>query len=120
MSYFDPQVYNKQNLKEKDRSELDYYYNQVMQDIDDCLSVYESDAEDSTMEKMEYEIAKDFCDELKTAIGCSFQEVCVSIIDNYDEEVRLQEHPETYYYYPDEDEEDDEEDEDEDEDDDEG
>lgn len=25
MTYFDPKIYNKQNLKDKDREELEYY-----------------------------------------------------------------------------------------------
>jgi hypothetical protein len=38
MTYFNPKIYNKQNLKKEDRRELEYYNNMFLNVIDSALT----------------------------------------------------------------------------------
>lgn len=100
MSYFDTKIYNKQNLKDKDKNEFDFWYFQFDNLIENARSNYELEVADetSTIREMKKEIIDEFCETLKTDLGYAMQEVVVGVIDNYDNDVEEVENPETYLY----------------------
>lgn len=101
MTYFNPKIFNKQNLKEKDRKELECWNNEVMFHIDSVRSDFEemnSFYGFEAMKPLVSEIVNSFCDELKERWGYSMQEHLVSCIENYDEDVQEIETPETFLY----------------------
>ena len=99
MSYFDPKIYNKQNLKTQDRQELDYWERVFLNDI-------EYAAEDIQLDMPAIPVLADivnqtvaaFCESLKEKIGYTLQEAAVGMIEDYEGEVDEVENPETYIY----------------------
>ena len=102
MSYYNPKIYNKNNLKERDRKELEFY-NEVF------LNVINSTAEDFTLESncmsptlhgVLNEVVSYFCESLKESLGYQMQELTVATIDNYDDtdEIDEIEDCETFLY----------------------
>lgn len=100
MSYFDPNIYNKQNLREADRRELDYWQSIIYNAIDNTVWEYENDTDTPTIASIKQEIVNDFAEALKYSVGLDLQETAVSIIDSYpeDEDVKPRTNPETYLY----------------------
>lgn len=100
MSYYNPKVYNKQNLKEADRKELDYYYEKIFACIDNVVEDHYEYSNIEELKKVEQNVIHKFCEELKDYIGYDWQEDVVSIIDEYEDEYEIQEveNPETYHY----------------------
>lgn len=97
MSYFDPKIYNKQNLNDKDKDELEYWQGIINDVIKSCRDDTLSDGTGSdTLDKIITEIVDTFCDNLRADFGFALQEMVVSIIDNYEHEVEPQDNPETY------------------------
>lgn len=100
MSYYNPKIFNKQNLKAEDRTELDYWDGVVKNLILNAQANYELDNSDDVpaLAELKKQIVADFCELLKTDWGYELQENVVSIVDNYEEDVEEVENPETYYY----------------------
>lgn len=94
MTYFDPRIFNKENLKEKDLLELQYYYDTVMNCIENALwdsKLLASRGGIPSISKMANEIVDKFVKELKFDIAMAFNDNIVAIIDNYDEEIEERE-----------------------------
>ena len=99
MSYFNPKIYNKQNLKEKDRIELEYWEDEFVSLIKTAQDNFQLGSTGSkTIDRIREEIVDNFCKELKIALGCFLQDNVVGIIDHYDEEVDEVEEYETFFY----------------------
>ena len=95
MSYFDPKIYCKQNLKEEDRKELDYWRDVFLNVIENAKFEAAS-LENGILGQMKNEIIADFCEEVKDSLGSALQDNVVGIIDAYEEDVEEVENPETY------------------------
>lgn len=99
MSFFNPKIYNKQNLKEDDLSELEYWHGVFTSVIDNAEFDAYADTECcKVFRDARNEIIKDFCHELKTKLGYTMQDNVVGIIDNYDDDVQEREEFETFIY----------------------
>jgi len=100
MSYFNPKIYNKQNLKEDDLSELEYW-NKVFTTLIDNQKEGFFHSGSPTFDKMRQEFLNEFCEQMKTALGYEMQNNVVAIIDEYEETVPEREEYETFLYYSD-------------------
>ena len=105
MSYFNPKVYNRENLTDADRRELDYWHDVFMSTVDGALDSYvENDEDCEALHELKKSIVEHFCEELKLDFGCTIQENAVSVIDGYEHDVPELENYTTYYYDNEEDE----------------
>ena len=104
MSYFNPKIFNKNNLKAEDRTELDFWDGEVKNLILNAQDEYElANCDDVPMlVELKKQIVSEFCSLLRTQWGYTLQENVVGIIDNYEEDIEEVENPETYYYEGDE------------------
>lgn len=98
MSYFNPKIYNKQNLKEDDLSELSYWETVFKNLIDDTQFAEKVSTGSQILDNIKDEIIADFCEGLKIALGHNLQQQAVAIIDNYSEDVPEREEFETFLY----------------------
>ena len=100
MSCYNPKIFNKNNLKSEDRSELDFWNGEVQNLILNAQDEYELHNCDDVqiISDLKKQIVEDFCSLLKTQWGYVLQENVVGIIDNYDDDIEEVENPETYYY----------------------
>lgn len=96
MSYFNPKIYNKQNLKEDDLSELSYWETVFRNLIENTQMQERVSTGSQTMDNIKDEIIAGFCEELKVALGYELQQNAVAIIDNYGEDVPEREDFETF------------------------
>lgn len=104
MTYFNPKIYNRNNLEEKDRKALDYIKNFLDNVIEDTKEQYGDKADTETiLGKIQMEIVENFCEMLKVDMGFQLQEEIVYFIDGYEKDVEEVENPDTYYYEPKED-----------------
>lgn len=106
MTYFNPKIYCRENLKESDRRELDFYNEIMLLIIDEALD----DAEDQlrgTLSKKAFDlymdVLRDFAAFTKETIGEKFNDFIVSCIDGYNDDdedfsIEEQEHPTGYDY----------------------
>lgn len=101
MSYFDPKIYNKNNLHEADKKELDYWESVFINLIENTL--FDFECGEGTLGKIKKEVAEEFSKELRTQLGYELQENVVSIIDAYEEDIEEVEDPDTYFYEEEED-----------------
>ena len=85
MSFFNPRIYNKQNLKNEDRKELEYWHDVFSNMIENARDSY-IDTGSKTLDNVVQEIIDSFCEDLKSCLGVTMQENVVSIIDGYGEE----------------------------------
>lgn len=92
MTYFNPKVYNRENLKEKDKHELDFYFRMVMNAIYnaefDSKVTYELSP---TLKKIKGELIEEFAKEVKEQIAITWDEIVVTMIDEYEEDVEERE-----------------------------
>lgn len=87
MSYFDPEIYNEDNLKEQDKREIQFWRDSFLMDIDNALKdVCGFGENDKTLDKIKREIIEEYIEALKVRVEYSVNDVIVSIIDNYDDE----------------------------------
>ena len=96
MTYFNPQIFNRENLKEQDRKELDYWNDTFINVIENCKEYYEVD--DGTLGQIKKEVVEDFCKLLRVNLGVEMQENVAGIINNYEEDVELREEHTDYFY----------------------
>jgi hypothetical protein len=99
MSYFDPKIYNKQNLRAKDLKEMEFWKSHFEDAVQGALDTYECEATDgkSMVAKMQMEIVENFVKVLKEQYAMVMQECTVAFIDDYEEDVPLQEDPRTWF-----------------------
>lgn len=92
MSYFDPKIYCKQNLKEADLKELEYWKEGFLSVIEDTLDDVGFGIEYSdTLKKIVDEIRADFCEQLKVNLGYFMQDNLISTIEGYEEDEAVNE-----------------------------
>ena len=100
MSYFDPKIYNLENLKEKDRKELEFWCNTCLGIVSSANPFMGEEDESNTLIKIKHEVIDEFCSDLFDEIASEFHDITVSIIDNYPEEdIPEVENPTTFYEY---------------------
>lgn len=106
MSYFDKRIYCKQNLKEQDRNEMEFYVELFEEAIENALDESEMETiHAGTIGKIVEEVRADFAGRLREELGLAMQELAVSTIDSYEEDAEPVEDPETFFYEPEEEEE---------------
>lgn len=100
MTYFNPKIFNKNNLKAEDRTELDFWNGEVQNLIDNAQEEYELENCDDVplIAELKKLIVTEFCSLLKTQWGYTLQENVVGIIDHYEDDIEEVENPETYLY----------------------
>ena len=99
MSYYNPKIYNKENLSESDRRELDFWHDRIHEVIEQCRDETLSEGTGSkTLDVIINEVIETFCENLRIDFGLSLHDLTVSIIDSYEQEVTEQKHPSTYLY----------------------
>lgn len=99
MSYFDPKIYCKQNLKAQDKRELDYWeqaFVNVVANTQDQLELEHDGV--PILNEIEKQVIEAFCKKLRVNIGYELQETVVGLIDGYENEVESVDNPETYHY----------------------
>ena len=94
MTYYNSKIYNKQNLKEKDLHELEYW-NSVFTNVIETTDLG-IECPSDTLNSIIVEFQKDFVKELKTSLALTMQEHVISYIENYDEDVEEIEEYETF------------------------
>jgi len=92
MSYYDPKIYNYENLKPEDKKLLDIY-DMAVQDalnkdfiIDDMMGLGLDPEEDSTIDKIRREVTEEVFEHIEQCLGIQRLELIVSIMDGYPEE----------------------------------
>jgi len=101
VSYFNPKIYNRENLKKDDVFMLDSWQELINNTIDNAVNNQEIEGDlglGDTLNNIKNEIIKNFCESLKTDFGYRLQDVVVSLIDGYGEDVEEREEFTTYYY----------------------
>ncbi len=102
MTYFNPAIYNKENLRSRDRKELEYYqevFNNVITNSQTDFCNADFGGNSPTMQNILNEVIQSFCEALRTDLGYAMQEQVVGIIDNYeDDSVEEREEYTTFLY----------------------
>lgn len=110
MTWFNPNIYCKQNLKEDHRESLEYCERVCKDVIEHAQMEYGEDLEDNEDSKVlasiKKEIVASFVEYLRYELGDILQSECVSMIDSYENDVPSVEDPETFDYEPSEEDED--------------
>ena len=99
MSYFNPKIFNRENLNDKDRAKLDYWRDNFLNVIENAFYDFENTGS-ATVDKIKREFIADFCDTLRERLGEALQENLVSIIDGYEHEVPERDEYTDYLYDP--------------------
>ena len=89
MTYFNPAIYNKENLRKNDRKQLEYceqVFKNVIMNTKADFDASEFGGNSNTMKQIVNEIVESFCNELRVNLGYELQENVVGIIDNYGED----------------------------------
>lgn len=101
MTYFNPKIYNKQNLRNADRKELDFWNDTFKNVIESGCDDFVSEVLNAPIPFVE-EVVKQIIDgircELHTALGYAMQQVVVACIEAYKSPVEEVENPETYLW----------------------
>lgn len=93
--YYDNTIYNRENLKEKDRKELDFWFS-FMNNVIDGVMADDEPLGLKTLDKMINEIEENVAEQIKENLKANMQEYLVAIIDGYDEVEKREEYT-TYY-----------------------
>lgn len=102
MSYFNPKIFNRENLNDQDRAKLDYWHDEFDNVIENAFDDFESTGS-TTADKIKREFIADFCDTLRERLGEALQDNLVSFIDGYRHEVKEREEYTDYLYDPEDD-----------------
>ena len=101
MTYFDPHIYCKQNLKEKDKKEMEYWKSECEIVLDMAYDRYQEDyccGDSLLLDEIKTQIVTEFVEIAKECLGIRLQDNVVSCIDSYEEEIEEVENPETFDY----------------------
>jgi predicted nuclease with TOPRIM domain len=100
MTYFDPAIYCKQNLKKEDLEALELTEKIAKETLESALDHAESDYEGMSeiLDRIQVEIVKSFAEIFRLELGYVLQDYVVGIIDSYEGGVEEVEEPETFYY----------------------
>ena len=107
MTYFNPKIFCKQNLKESDRKELEYWkqtFDNVINNAEFDFTL-DTDIEIPAINAIISDTVKAYGEVLKDKLGQMMQDNLVGIIDGYEDDVHEVEEPETFMYEPEEEEE---------------
>lgn len=87
MTYFNPEIYNYDNLNDQNKKVIDIY-DWALQDLENAFlnSIQNKDESSSVIEKMTAEIQEKFAEEIMNYMQSSRLEFIVSLLDN--EEVK--------------------------------
>ena len=96
MTYFDPHYYNRENLKETDRAELDYWLNAFINAIDNAT--YDMELGDGASDQLKADVVSEFTELLKDELGLELQDNLVAFIDGYDEDINKKETYTDYFH----------------------
>ena len=105
MTYFNPKIFCKQNLKESDRKELEYW-NQAFDNVINNAEfdfTLDADIEIPAINAIISDTVKAYGEVLRDKLGQMMQDNLISIIDGYEDDVHEVEEPETFMYEPEED-----------------
>jgi mRNA deadenylase 3'-5' endonuclease subunit Ccr4 len=100
MTYFNPKIYCKQNLKESDRKEFEYW----KQSFDNAIYNAEFDFTLDTaigipaIDAIINDTVKAYGEVLRGKLSQMMQDNLIGIIDGYEEDVQEVEEPETFIY----------------------
>lgn len=98
MTYFNPEIYCKQNLTEKDLNRLEAFKREVEEIFYLALEDYEESLKGDTIDQMKVEIVKSFGETFKERLGDRCQDYLVAAIETYEGDVREVKDPETFFY----------------------
>lgn len=99
MTWFNPKIYNRENLTKEARSEMDYWCKTVVNNVLNAKFNFCEDGTGSeTFDKMRSEIVDNFCQYLILQIAHTFNDNIVASIeaDNHDKDVEEVENPTSY------------------------
>lgn len=83
--FANPTIYNRENLKPEDRKELDFWFNEIITEI--IVTLEEHPTGVSALDDLISDIQKDYAHDLIYNFGVNIDEVMVSLIDGYPEDV---------------------------------
>lgn len=82
MTYFDPHIYNRENLKAKDREELDYWLNAFNNAIYNATD--DMELGDGTIDQLKADVVSEFTELLEDEFRLELQDDLIAIIEGYD------------------------------------
>ena len=100
MTYFNPKIFCKQNLKESDRKELEYW-NQAFDNVINNAEfdfTLDTDIEIPAINAIISDTVKAYGEVLRDKLGQMMQDNLIGIIDGYEDDVHEVEEPETFMY----------------------
>lgn len=95
MTYFNPKIYCKQNLKEEDRARIERFKDEVEEIFNLALDDYEEELKGDSVDQIKLEVIKDFGETFKARVADRAQDYLIGVIENYDE-VEEVDNPETF------------------------
>ena len=95
MTYFNPKIYCKQNLKEEDRKRIERFKDEVEEIFNLALDDYEEELKGDSVDQIKLEVIKDFGETFKARVADRAQDYLIGVIESYDE-VEEVEDPETF------------------------
>ena len=103
MTYFDPHIYCKQNLKDEHKRETEFWKDEFLVVLDNAYDMYRETyckGDSLTLDDIKFQIVDSYIELAKTCLGDALQDVVVSLIEGYEGDVEKVEKPETFYYMP--------------------
>ena len=100
MTYFNPKIFCKQNLKESDRKELEYW-NQAFDNVINNAEfdfTLDTDIKIPAINAIISDTVKAYGEVLRDKLGQMMQDNLIGIIDGYEDDVHEVEEPETFMY----------------------
>ncbi len=87
MTYFNPEIYNKHNLKKSDRQEVEFYAELIKNTLlnaEDVIKVHADEGNPISKGIMQYQLTA--IDEVRGQLAMQLHEVVVAYIENYNDE----------------------------------
>ena len=94
MTYFDPHIYCKQNLKEEDLKEMEYWKRVFEDTINNAKIAY--DEEGDILDDIRKKVIDSFCEELEKSLNEQMQAQLEGCIESYEGDIEKVENPETF------------------------
>lgn len=101
MTWFDPKIYCKQNLKEKDLKEMEYWESEFRTVLDNAYDRYEEECcpgDSMMLDEIKTQIVDSFVEIVKECLGDRLDDNMVSCIEHYESDVEEIENPKTFFY----------------------
>ena len=97
MTYFNPEIYCKQNLEDADRRELEFWHSEIMGMIESAKPDRFDNSISETFDKIRDEIIENYAEGLKYVVSMALQDMMISVIESYGYDVEPVENPETFF-----------------------